>query len=109
MSRDFCFRFFHDSSSPENNTRVILNFLKICRDIRKSRCTTGINDTGGKYATGATTLAANFASGTAGVVDNGGKFATVKDTSGKLPSVSATPVANLLVANNGNNVRLLTP
>jgi hypothetical protein len=42
--------------------------LKILGDLRKSRCTTSINDTGG---------------GTA-VVDNGGKLATgVNDTSGK--------------------------
>jgi hypothetical protein len=36
---------------------------RIRRDIRKSRCTTGISDNGGKYATG-----------TAGVVDAAGKF-----------------------------------
>ncbi len=35
-------------------------FSKIPRDIRKSRCTTGINNTGGKFATG--------------VNDAGGKF-----------------------------------
>ncbi len=47
-------------------------FSKIREDICKSRCTTGINDTGGK-----------FASGTAGVVDTCGKFATgVNDTGG---------------------------
>jgi hypothetical protein len=38
--------------------------------MRKSRCTTGINNTGGKFATG-----------TAGVVDTGGKFAVVTITS----------------------------
>jgi hypothetical protein len=38
-------------------------FSKICGDIRKSKCTTGINDTGGKFAT-------SFAS----VVDTGGKY-----------------------------------
>jgi hypothetical protein len=27
-------------------------FSKIRKDIRKERCTTGINDTGGKFATG---------------------------------------------------------
>jgi hypothetical protein len=60
--------------------------LKIRGDIRKSRCTTGVNDTGGKFATG-----------------------------GKLPLVSTTPAANLPpvstipAANNGNNIRLLTP
>jgi hypothetical protein len=37
--------------SPKSSipgTRVISNFLKIHGDIRKSRCTIGINDTGGK-------------------------------------------------------------
>jgi hypothetical protein len=27
-------------------------FSKICGDIHKSRCSTGVNDTGGKFATG---------------------------------------------------------
>jgi hypothetical protein len=58
--------------------------LKIHGDIRKSSCTTCINDSGGKFATvGSTTLAANF------------------------------PLVLLVllkpVANNGNNIRLLTP
>ncbi len=60
--------------------------------------------------------AANFATGTTGVVDTGGKFATsvndtggkfaaiVNDTCGNLPPVLLTPVAN-----NGNNIRLQTP
>jgi hypothetical protein len=62
--------------------------LKIHRDIRKSRCTTGINHTGGKFATGANDTAtaklppvspipaANFATNFASVIDTGGKFAT---------------------------------
>jgi hypothetical protein len=82
-------------------------FSKIRGDIRKSRCTTGINDTGGKFATAvndtggklcrryqrhrpqnwppvSTTPAANFATSFASVVDTGGKFATgVNDTGGK--------------------------
>jgi hypothetical protein len=42
----------------------------------------------------------NLATGTTGVVD----------TCGKLPPISKTPEDNLpLVANNGNNIRLLTP
>ncbi len=50
----------------------------------------GVNDTGGKFAT-----AAN---------DTSGKFATgVNDAGGKLPPVSATPAAN-----NENSIRLLT-
>ncbi len=67
---------------PENNNRGNLKFfLKICRDIHKSRCTTGKNNPGGKFAAGvnytygkfATTPAANFGAGTTGVVDTGGK------------------------------------
>jgi hypothetical protein len=71
---------------------VIWNFFKICRDIRQSRCTTGINDTSSKFATD-----------TASALDTSGKFAAgVNDISGNLPSVSTTPVAN-----NENNIRLL--
>jgi hypothetical protein len=67
--------------------------------------TIGINNTGGKFATG-----------TAGVVGTGGKFATgsvsVNEPSGQIATgtyqrhrwLSMTPVAN-----NGNNMRLLTP
>jgi hypothetical protein len=51
VSRDFCFRFFSwiiFPQAPENNIRVISNFFsKIRGDIRKSRCTTCINATGG--------------------------------------------------------------
>ncbi len=48
-------------------------FSNIRGDICKSRCTTGINDTGGKFATN-----------TASVVDTCCKFATgVNDTGGK--------------------------
>jgi len=47
------------------------------------------------------TPAVNFATGTAGVVDTGGKFSTgINDTGCKFDT---------LVANNGNNIRLLTP
>jgi hypothetical protein len=62
-------------------------------DIRKSRCTTGVNDTGGKFATG------------------------FNDTGGKLLPVSTTLAANLPpvplvlltpVANNENSIRLQT-
>ncbi len=50
----FLLRFFHESFPPappalENNNRFILKFLKILGDIRKWRCTIGINDTGGKF------------------------------------------------------------
>ena len=71
LSRDFCFWFFYESVSPQPQSiplEPFLIFLKIRRDTHKSRCTTGINDTGGKFATG---------------VNNG---------SGKFPPVSMTPV-----------------
>ncbi len=56
-------------------------FLKIGGDVRNSRCTTAINDTGGKFATGINDTSANVASSSACVVDTGGKFATgVVDT-----------------------------
>ncbi len=70
-------------------------FSKIRGDIHKSRCTIGINDTGGKIATGvnntggnlppvSTTPAANSATSLASAIDTGGKFATgVNDTGGK--------------------------
>jgi hypothetical protein len=55
-------------------------FSKIRRDIRKSRCTTGVNDTGGKFATVSLTnwqIAAE-------INDTGGKFVTgINDTGGK--------------------------
>jgi hypothetical protein len=74
--------------------------LKIHRDIRKPRCTTGISDTGSK-----------FAIGTADVADTGGKFSgNVVAPAANFPLVFLIPVANLPpVANNGNNIRLLTP
>ncbi len=69
----FCFRFFYESSSPKP-LKITLEsfwiFWKIPGDIRKSRCTTGINDTSSKFATG--------------INDTCGKFATcINDTCGK--------------------------
>jgi hypothetical protein len=74
-----------------------------------------------------TTPAANFANSSPCVVDTGGKFATgvndtgakfvagVNDAGGNLPPVSTTPAAKFPpvsltpMANNGNNITLLTP
>ncbi len=52
-----------------------------------------------------------FANGTAGVADTGGKFTGgVVAPAAIFPLVFLIPVANLPpVANNGNNVRLLSP
>jgi hypothetical protein len=48
VSREFLLQiFFHESFSPKPLKFDF--FAKIRGDIRKSRCTTGINDTGGKY------------------------------------------------------------
>ena len=52
VSQDFLLQVFYMNHLPqsfENNNRVISNLFA---DIRKSSCTTGINDTGGKFATG---------------------------------------------------------
>jgi hypothetical protein len=84
-----------------NNSRVLSNFFQIHRDIRKTRCTTGINHASGKFATTVKDTGRKIFTGIAGVTL--GKFATgVNDTSGKLPPVSPTPVAN-----NGNSIRLI--
>jgi hypothetical protein len=76
----------------------MLGTLKFFLDNSRKWLTNGINDTGGKFAIGFND-----------------KFAArVYETDGKLPAVSTTPVVNLptvsmsLVANNGNNIRLLT-
>jgi hypothetical protein len=109
VSRDFLILFFYESVSPQPQSIPLgpfRIFSKIHGDIRKSRCTTGVNDTGGKFATGvndtggklppvsttpaanlppvSTTPAANFATSSPCPVDTGGKFATgVNDTGGK--------------------------
>jgi hypothetical protein len=58
LERDSVTRFFASVflmnqflSAPEYSIGTVLIFLKIRGDIRKSRFTTGINDTGGKFAT----------------------------------------------------------
>jgi hypothetical protein len=70
VTRFFASGFFHESVSPPPQSIPLgpfRIFSKIRGDIRKLRCTTGINDTGGKFAN-----------------DTGGKFATgVSDTGGK--------------------------
>ncbi len=111
MSRDFLLLvFFYESVYPQPQS-VPLGpfriFSKIREDIRKSRCTTGVNNTGGKLPPVSTTPAANlppvsttpaanFATSFPCAVDTGGKFAAgVNDAGGKSPSVSTTPAANL--------------
>jgi hypothetical protein len=57
------FLFIIFPQAHKNKSRIIsIFFLKIPGDICKSRCTTVVNNTGGKFATN-----------TAGVVDTGGQ------------------------------------
>ncbi len=88
--RFFASSFFHRSPFPKPLIITLGSFQifsKICGDILKSRRTTGVNDTGGKFATSGnlqpvvTTLAAN------------------------LPPVSTTPAANFATS----SLELLTP
>ncbi len=108
MSQEFLLLvFFHGSVSPQPQSipaEPFQIFSNIHRDLRKSRCTTGINDTSGKFATSFASVADIGGKFSTGVNKNGGKFATGdNDAGGKLPTVSTTPMAN-----NGNNIRLLT-
>jgi hypothetical protein len=52
VTRFFASGFFHESVSPQPKS-ILLGpfqiFSKIRGNIRKSRCTTGINETGGKF------------------------------------------------------------
>ncbi len=67
VSRDFLLQvFFHESPSPKP-LKIMLGssriFLKIHRDIHKSRCTTSIIDTSRKFATGVNDTGGKFAAG----------------------------------------------
>jgi hypothetical protein len=85
VSRDFLLLVFFKNQFP-SSPRVSHQdrfefFAKIHGDICNPRCTTGINDTSGKFST---TPAANFATSFASVFDTRGKFSTgVNDTGGK--------------------------
>ncbi len=59
VSQDFlllAFLMYQFPPATEFYIWTVSNFSKIRGDNRKSRCTTGINDTGGKFATGVCTL-----------------------------------------------------
>jgi hypothetical protein len=64
VSRDFLpLVFFHETVSPQPQSitlGLLQIFSKIHRDIRKSRCTTGIKETGGKFATGVNDTGGEF-------------------------------------------------
>jgi hypothetical protein len=83
----FASGFFYESVSPKPLSIPLgpfRIFSKIRGDIRSSRLTTGINDTGDKIASGINDTGGKVATG---INDAGGKFATsftsVVDTSGK--------------------------
>ncbi len=87
MSQDFLLQvfFFHESSFSEP-LKIRLGSFQIfpkiqLGDIRKSRYTTDINDTDGKFADGVNYI--------------GNKFAAGADSSGYLPLVSMRPLVNL--------------
>jgi hypothetical protein len=82
VSRIYFFRFFYESFSPKP-LKIALGsfqiFSQILEDIRKPRCTTGINDTIGKEKD----TSHKFATNTAGVVDTAGATTGVNDPSVK--------------------------
>ncbi len=84
VTRFFASGFFHESVSPKPLSIALgpfRFFSKIRGDIRSSRLTTGISDTGGKFAPGVNDTGGKIA---AGINDTGGKFATgINDTGGK--------------------------
>jgi hypothetical protein len=107
VSRDFLLLiFFRESVSPQPQS-VPLGpfqiFSKICGDIRKSRCTTGINDTGGKFATGVQHRRQNCRR----YQRHWRQICHLYQRHRRqiLPPVSL--VLLIPVANNGNNIRLL--
>ncbi len=94
----FCFCFFYESVSPQPQSIPLgpfQIFSKIRGDIRKSRRTTGVNDTGGKFCHQFPLCCwhrwqichqcqRRRRQIATGINDTGGKFATgVNDTSGK--------------------------
>ena len=89
----FCFRFFHESSSPKPLKITLVHFKFFFQKFAKIFASQGAPPV-------STTPVANFATSSAGVDDAGGKFATgvndasskfatgVNDAGGKLPTVS---------------------
>jgi hypothetical protein len=84
VSRDFLLQVFSWITFPKPLKITLWSFQifsKIRGDIRKSRCTTSVNDTGGKFATSLNDTGGKIA---AGINGTGGKFATgINDTGGK--------------------------
>jgi hypothetical protein len=97
--REIFYCFFHESSSPgplmipAGPLQIFSKIRKGAPSVRSSRCSIGINDTGGKLATGVVATGGKFTpsvNNSAGHIfpeiytdrcDTGGEFATgVKDT-----------------------------
>jgi hypothetical protein len=100
----FCFRFFHESSSP-NPLKQILRSFQIFQKFEFTESSQGAPPVSTTPVTNlpplSITVAVNFATGNAGVLDTGGKFAAgVNDTGGQLSPVSMTLAVH--------NIRLLT-
>jgi hypothetical protein len=111
VTRYFAPGFFHETQSPENNIRVISNFVK--KSWRYSQVklqhqyqrhqwqiAAGVNDTDGSV--NQQTPMSNFSTGIAGVSDTGAMskipaknfVAGVNVTGGELPLVAMTPAVN---------------
>jgi hypothetical protein len=92
VTRFFASGSFHDSSFPKSLkiTLVSFQFCLNCRYICKSKCTTVINNTSGKFAACVNYTGGIFATCTAGVIDTGGKF----DTGGKVATAINDTVGN---------------
>jgi hypothetical protein len=117
VSRDFLLLvFFHGSVSPHSQIIQLgpfQIFSIILGDIRKSGCTTGINDNlppvsttpAAKLPPISTTPAANFATSFASVVVTSGKFGGGNDTGGINDNSGKFATGGKY----GNNIRLQTP
>jgi hypothetical protein len=77
VTKLFASGLFHESSSHKPLKITLGSFIfffssKICGDIRKSICTTGINNTGDQLVTGVNNIGGKFATCTADVADTRG-------------------------------------
>jgi hypothetical protein len=81
----FCFRFFHESSSPKPLKITLGSFRIFSENFQRLFASQGapstrINNTGGKFATGISDTGGKFTINTAGVIGTSGKFAPVAMT-----------------------------
>jgi hypothetical protein len=100
VSRDFLLQVFsmnHLPQVPENKIRVISKFSKVRRDIRKSKCTTGINNAAQILPQVPLVFFISVANLTpvSTILARRQICPPVKNTSGNLPPISTTPAVNL--------------